>query len=111
MAKRQSQDARTEEASTPDASPHQNIPINPNEVLFSGTGVPEVLIDGMVGASIVNGIVRLNCFSVQQLTATEQKPAVILRLAMSLSTFVSLQQALTNMLAEFEKNAVISRST
>ena len=113
MARRQGRQgsARAGLETTAEVTPNQQVevPVNPQEVIIP-SAAPDILIDGISGVSVINGIVRLSLSSVRQVTASDQKPVLIARLCLSISSFVNLYDALTKLMVEFEKNGVVVRN-
>jgi hypothetical protein len=106
MATRTRSDAKRE--SQPQKG-EQEIAVSPTDI-YIPDNVPDILIDGISGISVINGIVRLNCFSVQQTSPSEQKPRLVARLILSADTLATIHTGMTKVLAEFEENGLISRS-
>jgi len=102
MARRQVSSGEATEAPA-NVAERQDVGVDPNEILYD-VYVPEILIDGITTASVVNGILRLNLVSVQQTGPSTQQPRVVLRLAISLSSFPYFQEAI-NRLAEGFRDA------
>lgn len=94
------------------ASPPQgalpDIPINPAQIVFSDAA-PAHLIDGIAGIAIVNGIVRIVCFTMKQTAPDEQHPVVTANLHFSIPTLMNMHQAVSGLLQELEKNGVIAK--
>jgi hypothetical protein len=93
-------------AATVEVGPQQPINISPKDVVFPASGVPEIVVDGIAGMSVINGVARLNLFSVQQIGANEQRPTVVLRLAISVPTLINIQRGLTTVVSAMERAGV-----
>ena len=102
MARRQARVSDPDEVSQEARAPRQ---VDPQKVIYDAN-VPEILVDGITAATVINGVLRLSLASVQQIAPNEQQPRVVLRLAISLSSFLSFQQAVNQLMAEFQGNAI-----
>jgi hypothetical protein len=85
-----------------------STPVIPQDVVLT-EAAPNILIDGISGVSVINGVVKINCYAVHQVAAQENKPFLALRLAMSLTTLVGIHGAISQLISEFEKSGLIQR--
>jgi hypothetical protein len=93
----------------PKATGPAAVQINPQDILIPESA-PDILIDGISGVAVINGIVRLNCVSIRPIGPVEQRPTLVARLLLSPETFKSIHSALSQVLEEFEKSGVVSKS-
>ena len=69
------------------------VATTPQDLVFP-TVAPDILVDGLSGVSVINGVVRMNMFTVKQTAPTEQRAILLFRLCMSLSTFPAFHDAI-----------------
>jgi hypothetical protein len=95
----------------PQAQPpsEQRFQINMQNVL-PRDNTPDIFIDAMGDVSVINGVVRFNCYAVQPTASNQQNTALVLRLAMAIPTVVATYQGFASLLAEFEKRGIVTKS-
>jgi hypothetical protein len=80
------------------------VAITAEDILFR-EDTPTILVDGIGGVTVVNGIARLDCFSVQLVAHNAQKPVTVARLVLSLPTLTAIHRGISRLLQQIEKDA------
>ena len=107
--------ARRAKPQPPPAPPEESAPreqrfqINTQDAV-PRDNTPDIFIDAIGSVSVVNGVLRMNCYAVQPTAANEQKTALVLRLAMAIPTLLATYQGFGYLLAEFEKRGIVTKS-
>lgn len=76
--------------------------------LIAPDGVPEILVDGFHTVSVVNGIARLNFFSLQASAKGETKaPTLVCRLALSMTALSTFRKQIDELVDDLTSQQLI----